>query len=79
MSFIRFNHVFAALMILSIITGFILDPIYTEPTRGQLQGVFYPVSRPARRIAFWAYSHFVRDDVAECTCIRLRWPGQARP
>jgi cell shape-determining protein MreC len=65
MSFLRFNHVFAALMILSILTGFVLDPADTEPARGQLQGLFYPVSRPARRIAFWVYSHFVHDDIPD--------------
>jgi cell shape-determining protein MreC len=65
MSFIRFNHVFAFLMIGSVITGFVLPPRFTESTRGQLQGVFYPVARPARRLAFFVYSHFVHDDVAD--------------
>jgi hypothetical protein len=54
MSKVRFNHVFVALMLLSVAAAFIIPPKYTTAAQPQLQALFAPVSRPARAAAGWA-------------------------
>jgi len=51
MSWVRFNHVFAALLVLSALSAFVIPERYTTKAQPQLQGLFYPVARPTRSIA----------------------------
>jgi cell shape-determining protein MreC len=48
---LRFNQVFVLLIALSLLSAFVLPAKFTNPVRG-IQGVFYPVSRPARAIGW---------------------------
>jgi cell shape-determining protein MreC len=50
MSWVRFNHVFAALLVLSALCAFVIPERYTTKAQPQLQGLFYPVARPARAL-----------------------------
>ena len=50
MSWVRFNHVFAALLVLSALSAFVIPERYTAKAEPQLQGLFYPVARPARAL-----------------------------
>src|SRR5215218_9518311 len=50
MSGIKFNHVFIVLLLLSCLSAFIF-PRKTSNLRSHVQGIFYPVARPARAIA----------------------------
>jgi cell shape-determining protein MreC len=50
MSWVRFNHVFAALLVLSALSAFVIPERYTSKAEPQLQGLFYPVAKPARAI-----------------------------
>jgi hypothetical protein len=50
MSWVRFNHVFAALLVLSALSAFVIPERYTTKAQPQLQGLFYPVAKPARAI-----------------------------
>jgi hypothetical protein len=51
MSSLRFNHVFAALLGLSVLSAFIIPPRFTDRAKPQLQMLFSPVSSPARALA----------------------------
>jgi cell shape-determining protein MreC len=53
MSQLGFNHVFAGLMGLSLISAFAVPPRYTDPLRASIQGLFYPVAAPARQAGGW--------------------------
>lgn len=59
MSYVKFNHVFAALMLLALLGGFVIPPRYTSKAVPQLQALFAPVSVPARGAGVW-----VRERVA---------------
>src|SRR4051812_20272620 len=50
MSWVRFNHVFAVLLILSALSAFVIPERYTTKAQPQLQGLFYPIAKPARAI-----------------------------
>jgi hypothetical protein len=50
MSGIRFNHVFTVLLLLSLLSAFVF-PRRTSNLRSHVQGIFYPVAKPARMIA----------------------------
>ncbi|HEV2296086.1 MAG TPA: rod shape-determining protein MreC [Tepidisphaeraceae bacterium] len=50
MSHFRFNHVFAGLLLLSVLSAFVF-PKKTSGIRAHVQGVFYPIAKPARMIA----------------------------
>ncbi len=50
MSHVRFNHVFAVLLLLSVLSAFVF-PRQTSGVRAHVQGIFYPVAKPARMIA----------------------------
>jgi hypothetical protein len=58
MSNLRFNHVFAALLLLSFFSAFVIPPRFTNPARAELQGLFAPISRPVRSVSGMVYSHF---------------------
>jgi hypothetical protein len=61
MSNLRFNHVFATLMFVGLVSAFVIPPRFTNPARAELQGLFSPISRPARAIAAMVYRRFHRD------------------
>jgi cell shape-determining protein MreC len=50
MSWVRFNHVFVALLVLSALSAFVIPERYTAKAQPQLQGLFYPVAKPARAL-----------------------------
>lgn len=52
-------------MALAAISSFALPAHISDTGRSAVQGIFYPVSRPTRRFASWAYRHFFRDEVAD--------------
>jgi hypothetical protein len=58
MSNLRFNHLFAALLLLSFFSAFVIPPRFTNPARAELGGLFSPVSRPTRAITEMIFSHF---------------------
>ncbi len=63
---LRFNQVFVGLVALSFVSAFILPSHLTNPVRS-VQGLFYPVARPARAIGGVLnarMSHPPRDDRA---------------
>jgi cell shape-determining protein MreC len=51
MSWVRFNHVFVALLVLSALSAFVIPERYTAKAQPQLQGLFYPVAKPARALS----------------------------
>jgi cell shape-determining protein MreC len=55
MSYIKFNHVFAGLMLLSALSAFVLNPNVTNPARAQVQNLFAPVAWPTRALAGWVH------------------------
>ena len=50
MSQLKFNHVFTILLLLSLLSAFVI-PRKSSGLRAHVQGVFYPVAKPARLIA----------------------------
>ncbi|MGB7158278.1 MAG: hypothetical protein WBD40_09450 [Tepidisphaeraceae bacterium] len=61
MSHVRFNHVFAGLLLLSLLSAFVF-PKKTSGLRAHVQGIFYPVAKPARMIASALRGPFDRPD-----------------
>src|SRR4051812_35027838 len=55
MSAIKFNHVFATLLLLSAASAFVIPPHYTTRALPQLQTLFAPVSVPARKAGAWVH------------------------
>ena len=55
MSQVKFNHVFAFLLVLSTLSAFVIPPQYTNKALPQVQSVFAPVSSPARRLGSWVH------------------------
>lgn len=62
MSNLRFNHVFTALMLVSLFSAFVIPPKFTNPARTEFQGIFSPISRPVRAMAELVYRR-VHPDV----------------
>src|SRR5689334_10232019 len=62
MSGIRFNHVFATLLIVSALSAFVIPERYTTKAQPQLQGLFYPVARPTRSIAAALYGRLSKPE-----------------
>ena len=58
MSLIKFNHVFSALLILSVLSAFVIPQRYTNKAQPQVQSVFAPVSMPASRTGAWFRQQF---------------------
>src|SRR6059036_3799099 len=56
---LRFNQVFVGLLALSFISAFVLPSRFTNPVRS-IQGLFYPVARPARAIGVALNRRFER-------------------
>lgn len=55
MSYIKFNQVFAFLLVLSALSAFVIPPHYTTRALPQVQSIFAPVSVPARRVGAWVH------------------------
>jgi cell shape-determining protein MreC len=55
MSYLKFNHVFTGLMLLSILSAFVLNPDITNPARAQVQNLFAPIAIPTRALAGWVH------------------------
>jgi rod shape-determining protein MreC len=58
MSQLRFNHIAIGLMSLSFVSAFLAPPRFTNPARGELAGIFSPISRPIRGLAGVIYDRF---------------------
>src|SRR3954462_11382718 len=65
MSYLKFNHVFGALMLLSILSAFVLNPDITNPARAQVQNLFAPVASPMRGIAGWLHDKLLDREVLD--------------
>src|SRR5262245_51396036 len=64
MSYLRFHHVFAFLMAVSLLCTFIAPRIHVRP-QANVQALFSPVSAPARRIAAWAHDKLTKSEVKD--------------
>jgi cell shape-determining protein MreC len=63
---LRFNHVFAALMVISFVAAFIL-PKQTTPRKPQLAALFSPVARPAASFGNWMRGKVERKKASDTT------------
>lgn len=52
-------------MVLALISSFVFSPSVGDKLRGQVIGIFKPVSYPASRISLWAYGKFHKDEVID--------------
>src|SRR6478735_10015934 len=64
MSYLRFHHVFAFLMVLSVLCTFIAPKIHSRP-QANVQAIFAPISAPTRRVAAWAHGKWAASDVKD--------------
>ncbi|HEY7087330.1 MAG TPA: rod shape-determining protein MreC [Tepidisphaeraceae bacterium] len=68
MSYLRFNHVFFALMATALVSAFVFSTRATDRVKSQVANLFAPVAWPVNRVAGWArerMSHETpRDDGA---------------
>jgi cell shape-determining protein MreC len=55
MSQLRFNHVFAVLMLLAALAAFVIPQRISSPAQAQLQVLFSPISRPIYSLAGWVH------------------------
>ena len=60
MSRIKFNHVFAVLMLAGAASAFAIPSKYTARAQPQVQRLFAPVAVPARSAAGWAHERLAR-------------------
>src|SRR4026208_300524 len=60
MSGIKFNHVFAALLVLSALSAFVIPQRYTARAQPQVQSLFQPVARPVRSVAGWINERLIK-------------------
>ena len=64
MSYLKFNHVFALLMLISALAAFAIPEKYAVKPLPGLQALFAPVSIPARHIAAWTHDRLFPKDLA---------------
>jgi len=64
MSYIRFNHVFAALLLISALAAFAIPEKYSVKPLPGVQAVFAPVSFPLRKLGAWAHDRLAPRDLA---------------
>jgi cell shape-determining protein MreC len=60
MSGIKFNHVFAALLVLSALSAFVIPHRYTARAQPQVQSLFQPVAKPVRSVAGWVNERLIK-------------------
>jgi cell shape-determining protein MreC len=63
MPHVKFQHVFASLLVLSALSAFVLSPRITNPSRAAVQGIFAPVAWPTNAVAGWVHDRFAGDAV----------------
>src|SRR5215217_719903 len=64
MSYVRFSHVFALLLVISALSAFAVPEKHSKKPLPGLQGLFAPVSFPARRFGAWAHDRLSPPDLA---------------
>ena len=64
MSYIRFNHVFGLLLLVSALAAFAIPEKYSVKPLPGVQALFAPVSIPARRLGGWAHDLLFPRDLA---------------
>lgn len=57
---IKFNHVFAVLMLVSAVCAFVVPTRYTTEILPQVQSLFAPVARPVRSAAGWVHDRLAK-------------------
>jgi cell shape-determining protein MreC len=60
MSGIKFHHVFAALLVLSALSAFVIPQRFTARAQPQVQSLFQPVARPVRSVAGWVNERLIK-------------------
>jgi hypothetical protein len=65
MSWIRFNHIFAVLLVVSALSAFVIPERFTTKVQPQIQGLFYPIARPARVLAGSLSGRLSKPDVTD--------------
>src|SRR5687768_7683606 len=70
MSAIKFNHVFAALLILSALSAFVIPTRYTAKAQPQVQSLFYPVAKPVRSVAGWVHDRLARPPAKDSRTVQ---------
>src|SRR5438552_5273035 len=73
MSFLKFNQVFTALMLLALLSAFFIPQNLSNTARAQVQNIFAPVARPARLVA-----SAIHDRLAGERLVDLASPGRPR-
>lgn len=71
MSSIKFKHVFAALMILSALSAFVIPARFTARAQPQVQGLFLPVAKPVRSMAGWVHERLARPQQIDARDARV--------
>jgi rod shape-determining protein MreC len=61
MSYLRFNHVFFALMGIALVSAFVFPTRATDRIKANVANVFAPVAWPVNRIAGWAHGKLSRQ------------------
>src|SRR5947207_9871948 len=64
MSYVKFNHVFGLLLLISALSAFVIPEKYSRKPLPGIQGVFAPVSIPVRRVGAWAHDRLAPRDLA---------------
>src|SRR5688500_6888149 len=65
MSHIKFNHVFAFLMVLATMSAFAIPARYTDKALPQVQSIFTPVSYPVRKAAASVHARVAPRDSSD--------------
>ena len=65
MAGVRFNQIFALLMVMAFLVAFVLPARYSTPSVGALQGLFSPVSKPVRALAGFIDRRFHPEPVTD--------------
>ena len=70
MSAIKFNYVFAVLLLLAGLSAFAIPERYTVRAQPQVQGVFMPVASPVGRAAAWAHARLAKPEPQDVRDLR---------
>src|SRR5688572_6638253 len=70
MSAIKFNHVFALLLLLAGLSAFAIPERYTTRAQPQVQSVFMPVAAPVGRAAAWAHARLAKPEPQDVRDLR---------
>jgi hypothetical protein len=64
MSYVKFNHVFGLLLVISAVSAFVIPEKYSHRPLPAVQAVFAPVSFPMRKLGAWAHDRLAPRDLA---------------